>query len=285
MFFSVLGAIAGNIFSSLDAVFSKKALKISHLSEILYTALGEFGGLIISLVRIAVGSFDCSLLTFQVIGGIVLIVGIVTAYDYVEQYLYRKEKISTLMPYADLHLVFTIILWYIIFHDVSVISLIISIVAFAVVMVFTIDFKKLVFPRSFKQILLVQWLRTLELLVIWWLLLGVPDKEFFIIYQILVFVILLWPILWKKMYSWLRGMSAKFYGYVWASSLVGNLGFLLFLFVVGEFGIVLSILFSFLWTWFTLLCGYLIFKEKPSKKGIVMIVIITILVALGFYFK
>ncbi|MEI8091889.1 MAG: hypothetical protein WCG98_06855 [bacterium] len=106
----MLGAIAGNIFSSLDAVFSKKALKISHLSEILYTALGEFGGLIISLVRIAVGSFDCSLLTFQVIGGIVLIVGIVTAYDYVEQYLYRKEKISTLMPYADLHLVFTIIL-------------------------------------------------------------------------------------------------------------------------------------------------------------------------------
>lgn len=50
--------------------------------------------------------------------------------------------------------------------------------------------------------------------------------------------------------------------------------------MVGEFGVVLSILFSFIGTGVTMLFGFIFLKEKPSKKDIIMTIIIGILVGI-----
>lgn len=285
MFWSIVWAVIWNIFASLDEVFSKKALYISHIPKILFLVLGEFGGLVIACIWIAISSLDTSLLTLQAIWGVLLIVVIVQAYNYIDQTLHRKEKISTLIPYSNLNTIFSIIAGFLIFRDSSLVSLFISIAAFLIIIVFTVDFKRIAFPKRFNLILLVEILMTCEILITWSMLKDLPDKEFFSIYQIFVFFILLFPIIRRKMYASLKRVRLPFYGYVSLSSLAGNFSFLLFLFVVGEFGVVLSILFSFLWTGVSLLCWYLIFKEKPTKKEIIMTIVITVLVWLGFYFK
>jgi drug/metabolite transporter (DMT)-like permease len=64
-----------------------------------------------------------------------------------------------------------------------------------------------------------------------------------------------------------------------------NISFILYLFLVSEFGIVVSTLLSFLATGVTMLFGYLILKKKPSKKDIYLTIITTVLVGIGFYFK
>lgn len=86
-------------------------------------------------------------------------------YDYIDQSLYKEEKISVMMPYENLNSVFTIIAGYLIFKDASLIAVGISLVVIIITMAFSIDFKKFEFPRNMKKILLVQVLITLEMLL------------------------------------------------------------------------------------------------------------------------
>jgi hypothetical protein len=56
----------------------------------------------------------------------------------------------------------------------------------------------------------------------------------------------------------------------------------MYLLLVGELGIVMSTLLSFLWTGVTMLFWRIFLKEKPSIKNIVMVIIIAGLVILGY---
>lgn len=281
----MLWAIISNVLSSIDTVYYKKSLGVANLSNLLFSWLGELSWLLISVFLIIILWFDQSQLSWQTILWIALIIWVVTSSGYFDQALYRKEKVSDLLPYENLNSVFAIILWFLIFRDSSVISFVISIIAFFVTIWFSIDFKNLTFPRSMKFILIVQLLCTAETLLTWRLLKNVPDKEFYIIYEVLVIFILFLPILFKWALSQLKHIKAKFYWYRFGWSMAWNISFLLYLFMVGEFGIVMSILFSFIWTWITLLFGYLFLKEIPSKKDIWMTVIVAVLVAVGFIFQ
>jgi hypothetical protein len=278
-------AIVSNVLSSIDTVYYKKSLGLATLSNLLFSWLWEFSWLLISVFLVLILWFDQSQLSWNTVLGIALIIWIVTSAGYFDQALYRKEKVSDLLPYENLNSIFVIIIWFLIFRDASVISFVVSIIAFIVTILFSINFKKLTLPRSIRFILIVEILYTAETLLTWRLLKNVPDKEFYVIYEVIVIFILFLPILFKWILSQLKHIKPRFYWYRFGWSMAWNISFLLYLFMVGEFGIVMSILFSFIWTWITLLFGYLFLKETPSKKDIWMTIIIAILVAIGFIFQ
>jgi len=61
-------------------------------------------------------------------------------------------------------------------------------------------------------------------------------------------------------------------------ALAENFSFLLYLMIVGDFGIVISVLLSFLGNVFAIIFAYIVLKEVPSKKDILLNVLITVLV-------
>jgi len=76
-----------------------------------------------------------------------------------ERPIYREEKISTIMPYTNVNKILTIIASFFLFADVSIISLFITIFAIFVVIIGSINFKTLKFPKNIIIILINETIR------------------------------------------------------------------------------------------------------------------------------
>lgn len=279
-------ALFNNILSSLGTVFRKKSLLVARLPELLFRLFGEVNGLAIAVIVVAFSWFERSIfLNLRLIGGVVLILIIDLRYDYIQQWLYKEEKISTMMPYENLNCVFAIIVWYLIFKDASVVALIMSLLVIIITILLSVDYKKFEFPKNMKKILFVQILITAETLLTWYFLKDLSDQDYFIIYQIVIVILLLFPLFFKRLFGAIKRMNRKFLWFWSLSSTINNVSFLLYLFLLSEFGVVISTLLSFLGDGITLLFWFIFLKEKPSKKDILLIVITTVLVGIWFYFK
>lgn len=282
MFYSMRKAIVCNLLYSVNSICYKKSMSFAKLSEILFTRLRETWGLPLSLILIAIVGFDTSVISWQVILGVLLIIGVCNSYQFLEQKLYREEKLSNILPYADLNSIFAIIAGFLIFRDASIWSFIIAILAFFVIMAFSIDLKKLALPKTIKLILAIQLLIALETLLTGWFLKSVSDTDYYILYEIIVVALLFIPLLRKRSFKELKKTKAPFYGYLMGGALTSHLWWILYLFTVSELWVVMSVLLSFLGTGITMLFGRIFLKEKPTRKNIIMAVIVASLVGVGF---
>jgi len=279
-------AIFGNILQSFGTVFWKKTLLVSRLPKLLFRFFWEINGLVIAIIVMWLSWFERSIfLNMRIVGGVVLTLILDLWYDYIQQWLYREEKISTMMPYENLNCVFVIVIWYLIFRDASLIAVGVSILVIIITILFSIDFKKFELPKNIKKILFVQVLITLETLLTWYFLKDLADKDYFVVYQIVIVIMLLFPLLFNKLFGAVKKMGKSFLWYGSLSATANNISFLLYLFLVSEFGVVISMLLSFLGDGITILFWFLFLKEKPSKKEVLLIVLTTLLVGVGFYFK
>lgn len=279
-------AIVGNILSSVSTVLWKKTLLISRLPKIFFRFLGEMNGLIIAFVIIAIAGFDRNIFKDRkVIAGIAVILLIAIWYDYIQQWLYRKEKISSLLPYENLNSVFTIIAGFFLFKDASIISVGVWVIVIIITIWSSINFKDFERPKNLKSILLVQCLIATESILTWYFLADLWNKDYFILYEIIIIAILIIPVVIKGYLAKAKNTNTKFRGYETGQATGSNISFLLYLFLVSEFGIVVSTLLSFLANGITMIFGYIILKEKPSRKDIYLTIITTVLVGIWFYFK
>ncbi|MDR0860832.1 MAG: hypothetical protein LBO09_07890 [Candidatus Peribacteria bacterium] len=231
----MIWAIVNNILSSINRVCYKKALSFSKLSDILFSRMGESRGVPISLILVAVVGFDANVLTWIVLLGVLSSIGICTYSSVLDQKLWKQEKMSNILPYSNLKSVFAIIAGFLIFRDASVWSFVIAIVTFFVIMAFSIDFKKLTLPKSAKLILSIQLLGTVDTLLTGRLLKSVADVEYYVMYELLIAVILLFPILKQGAFKQLKTSTASLYTYLFGGSIFGHASWLLYLFTVGEF--------------------------------------------------
>ena len=274
-------AVLGNVLQSFGTVLWKKTLLISSLPRLFFRFLGELNGLIMCAIVIAISWFNRYLFfNVRVLGWIILVLIVDIWYDFIEQNIYREEKISTMVPYENLNCVFAIVAWFLIFRDASLLATGISLLVIIVIVFSSVNFKKFEWPKNLKKIIFVQLLITAETLITWYFLKSVSDQEYFILYQVVIIVVLLFPLMWN--FKVLRG---KFMAYQTISSTSNNISFLLYLFLVAQFGVVISTLLSFIGDGITILFGYIFLKEVPSRKDIILTVVTTVLVWLGFYYK
>ncbi|GHV23481.1 hypothetical protein FACS189428_7040 [Clostridia bacterium] len=154
--------------------------------------------------------------------GVLSSIGVCTLSSVLDQKLWKQEKMSNILPYSNLKSVFAIIAGFLIFRDASVWSFIIAIVTFFVIMAFSIDFKKLTFPKSAKLILSIQLLGTVDTLLTGRLLKSVADVEYYVMYEILIAVVLLFPILRQGAFKQLKTSTAPLYKYLFGGSIFGH---------------------------------------------------------------
>jgi hypothetical protein len=239
-------ALLANVLYSINAICYKKSMNFAKISEFLFTRLREFRGVVIAVIFILIFGFNPEIITWQLLISILLILAVFLTYSTRQQRLYREEKLSHLLPYENLHVVFTIIAGFLVFRDTSVWTFLIALLTFAVSMAFTIDFKKLTFPKQAKLLFLVQIFIALETLLTGRVLKTLSNIEYFIVYQGVIIILLTVILIAKRQFKDLKKTSFPFHAYMVGGALTSQVAWIIYLLMVGELGVVLSTLLSFL---------------------------------------
>jgi len=203
-----------------------------------------------------------------------------------EQEIYKKEKISTLIPFENLQKIFVVIVSYFIFWWTSVTTLLITIASIFVILGFSIDFKKYKLPTFFNTILVLNLIFALESLLTWYFLKVLNFQTFYSINYVVWFVFIVILILSKKEdIKLLLKQTKKFYTYRFFTSIFWNLNSVIYMYLISQLWMVITILLSFLSIWFKIIFAYFFLKEIPARKDIILTIILAVFIWCWYYFK
>lgn len=287
-------AILSTIFSSLANIFFKKSLKYN-----INLWNNDFLWLVLPLWVFLFAyfyidfQFDTQLyLDPKIVWLIFLSWLFFTVWKYFYASIFKVEKITYLLPYINLEKIFTIILSFYLFSDITKTTFFIIILTIVIIILFSIDYKNIKFSKnilifSFSQILYAIWN-----IIMWYVLLEVSKWgfwvswfSFLVTYLFIGVVIFFIPFLLLKWFLELKQVDSWFYVSRWFSSLLASFSWFLSLVVIANLWLSMSILLSFLGIFSTLFFAFFLLREIPTKKDIILTIIVMILISAWFYFK
>lgn len=204
--------------------------------------------------------------------------------DPINQQIYREEKISLLIPYQNLHKIFVIICSFFIFSDVSNISFGITIITTLVIFLASFDFKNKKLPRNFFKILFVETNVTIAILLGWWVVLKYWEINYFVIYTLIWASVYTTLVTYTHQISDFKNVDIRY----WWNRVIAWLwwvSWFLSLLVIKNLWLSMSILLWFIWIWITLWISYILLGDTPSKKNIILTIVVSLLIWVWYYFK
>lgn len=203
----------------------------------------------------------------------------------ISQSVYKVEKISLIAPYENLNKIISIIISFFIFSDVSITSVLISIGIIVIIFASSIDLKSMKFPKVLKVFSFNQVLVSINTILIGYLLLKITSIQYYILENTIGIWILFLILCYRREIFKIHTLPKKFYITRWLSWFFGSISSILGLYIVSKFWITMNILLSFLYIGFILIFSYFFLQDTPTRKSIVLSVVITLLVGVWFYFK
>ncbi len=275
-------ALISTFIASISDVSWKKSLSYGVRTRA--HALGSYPIPIVLCIYFVLSGFDFFSVTLIPISVILIIALLDIIKDPVNAQLYKEEKISVIMPYLNLSKVLVIIISFFLYKDVSNITFWITIFVILIIILASIDLKNKRFPKCFSKILFVETVRTVWILLWWWLLLRYSEVLYFNLYAFLYLI----PAVFLAYKSWqlwdILTPSLPFWWY----RIIGWLGWFswfLSLTVIKNLGLSISILLWFLGIGITLFVSYIFLKDIPSRKNILLTFTVAILIWIWYYFK
>lgn len=291
---NLLIAILSTIFSSLSNIYFKKSLKYNinlwnndFLWQILPLLLFLFVYFFVWF------NFDTQLyLDAKVISLIFLSLCFYTIWKYYYSRIFKVEKITYLLPYINLEKIFTVVFSFFLFKDITNTTFFIIILTIFLIISFSIDYKNIKFSKnilifSFSQLLyaignIIMWYVLLEVAK-WWL--WVSGFSFITTYLFIWVVLLFIPFLYFKWFLELKQTDSWFYTSRWISSILWRGSWFLSMVVIADLGLSISVLLSFLWLFSTIFFAFFLLKDIPTKKDIILTILVLILISAWFYFQ
>ncbi len=277
--------ILSTIINSVSTIFWKKALWMSNVSQYLFAIIWNTPWLLVFLIFLYLELINFDIFKdFEII--LLLFFWLVLSIIawFIQQKLYTINRISDLAPYDNLDKLFIIIIWFFIYWNTSILSLFIAILTVILISLFTLNFKKLRFPKSFWLIVLSKLLKSLEIIIIWYILLKYTFQTVTALEVIISFSIYL-SLLKISDYKAIKTLKKEFLFYRYLGSILSWIAYVISLFLISDLGLTIATLLWFLWLGFTLILSYFFLWDKPDKKNIILALIVFILVSIGYYFK
>lgn len=201
------------------------------------------------------------------------------------QNICRESKMSSILPFNNLSKVFSIIFAVLFLSDWTIYSLIICIAIIAILLLSQIDLKNYKLPKNILKILFMEITSSFMILASWYAIKEYWEFEYLSFY-VLFWVILLtttalylWEfktLIWQKSWFWKNKII---------SSIIFSIAFVLNLFVIWELWISMWVLLSFIFPAFVIVLWITMLWEEPSKKDIILNIIITSLVWIAYIIK
>lgn len=282
----MIWAIINTFLDSIADVLYKKALSISDIKSMIFQFTGEI--LAIPIVIVLIFIFDFNLKLFldpTIFGGFVVMTIFFLLGNNLWQYLYKNEKLSTLLPYFKINSFIVVILGFLFFKDASLISFLICIWAIILTTIFSIDYKDYTAPKNSFKIILHEIFKTIEYLIAIYILKNVSSVEYVILYQVYYSIVVLLIIAFQKDFKEFKKFNSHILKYRYMGYTLWFTSYFIDIFLLKEYWVIILTLFWFICSSLTIVIAYFFLKEVPEKKEIILWVLVTILAWVGYYFK
>lgn len=271
---------------SISNIFRKKAMVFKiQISAFWFMFFWILWWSTIFLILTALGKLNTEIFTVKYVWLTILISCIYISSTLISQYVYKREKISLLAPYENLNKILSIIIAFFLFGDVSVTSLCIALLVVVIIFCSSYNFKEKYIPKTIQIFGINQLLISINTIILWYVLLNISAIDFYMIEKIVAFTILFSIIFFNKDLFKMKTLSKWFLQTRITASLIWSLSYILSLYVISEFWITINILLSFIYLIFVLTLSYFILWDTPTKKSILVSILVVALVSLWFYFK
>jgi len=193
-----------------------------------------------------------------------------------EQYAYKNEKLSILVPYWEFKSIFTVIFWFLFFSDNSIISLIFTLLAGLVLIIWSINFKKISFNKYCLALIITSLFSTFKILLYWFILKSLAIYNIVFYNVLIVFFILLIISIINKEIQKLSKINIKKYKYLFLENLTRFFAWLLSLFIISELWIVQAVLVWMMYMVTSMIAASLFLGEEITKKEVFIASIVSL---------
>lgn len=276
--------ILSSILSSFSTIFWKKSLSHNCCSS-LFSIFGFSWFIFLGLYFLFNKNYDFSWFNQNILYITFLVIIIQFVTSRIWQYSYKNEKISTLTPYENINKIISIVLAFIIFWKISYLSFMLTLFWWIILILFSIDFKNLKFPKVIKIFTFQQILISINILIIWYILKQITSIDYYLLSNLIYLMFILLVIVLKKEYLWIKNLNKDFYKNRLISSFFWSISAIIQLILISSLWISVTILFSYLYIWFILVLSYIFLNDIPTRKNIILTIILSIIVWLWYYFK
>ncbi len=192
----MIRAILSELLNSISSIFRRKSLDFNAPKELFSLFYYSSWFLIVFILYIFwyLHIKHLSLLIFILILWIVVIWLILWK---INQTLYKRNKMSSLMPYQNISRIVVIIFWFLIYQDTSLITLIIAIITTIIIALFSIDFKNYTVSKDIKIYSVVQIINWIITLTIVYILKDIWNINYFL-YMYIIWIIFISSVVWYK---------------------------------------------------------------------------------------
>ncbi len=286
----ILWIITSLLNSITDSVW-KKAVLVSKLPQSLFSVFGPIPWIIIIYFLVFYKNINMNILyDYKILFIILFIASISYINTFLYINIYKKVKLSELLPYKNLDKIFIVLFWFIIFYWTknwsSFTSFLITLLTIFIIIFFSVDIKKISFSKHILQFFFVKFLEAVITLLVWYIFIKYTTIQYLWIETIIFLSItIIVSLIQKNSLKLLFTQKKEFYKYrIWAW-IIGWLGFIIWLYIIQTAWVLIATLISFIWLVFQILSIKFILKDNPEKKQVILAIIVMFMIWLWYYFK
>ncbi len=288
---NILFWLISALFASLWISNRKKAITLSTLPNTIYILLWPLSGFFIIWTIIYFSWVNMSIYSDY---GIIWLIWIIILLDIVANFLemdvYKKTKLSEILPYTNLDKLFIVLIWFFLFYwtknSTSITTLLITLLTIIIIAGFSIDFKKFKIPKTIISYSLVMLCRGISVLIVWYIFIKYTTIDYLSINMIFSFIwYLIIALILKNSFNSLFKQSKEFYKSRLISLILGWWWFIIWLYIVKEAWVLIATLISFVWLIFNILAMKFILNDTPEKKQVILAWLVTLLIWVWYIFK
>lgn len=279
--------------NALWMVLTKKILEKKEVWNNIQTFFSRFNHIIIILLLLMVPFLNLNIevtkeaLNFKNIS-LFLIWTIFLYVTYpLRRIAYANEKVSVLQPFSMLFQVFPIIFWFIFIASerINIITFIIALIASIVVILSSLDIKTLKINKYSLMVLLSSIIKSWTLFITIYFITILTPETLYLIESIAIIIISLILMFIKKEFWQFKLIKKDYFKLLNITNAIVVFSILIVLNMYLWLWVIMTSLFSLLYLAFVYIFWYIILKEIPNKKDILIAVFVVICVILGLYFK
>lgn len=206
---------------------------------------------------------------------------------YLRRTAYANEKVSVLQPFAMLFQVFPVILGFVFIASerANLITFLVAIVASFIVIIPNIEWKQFKMNKYSLMVLLSSTIKSWQIFIVLYFLTLFSPISFYFVESILIILISIFMILLKWEFSEIKKITKKYTKLLFSANLIAVISVLLVLTMYSTLWVVITSLLSLLYLVFVYMFWYIILKEIPTKKDVIIAILVSLCIIIWMLFK
>lgn len=283
--------IISTLFGSITDSIWKKAVEVSKLPQSLFAVFWPIIWILIVYCIIIYNDLSMSILTDYKSLLIILLIALIS---YINTFLYiniyKKVKLSELLPYNNLDKIFIVLFGFFLFYWTKnwtgIQSFFITLLTIFIIIFFSIDFKKISFSKDIIQFFIIKLIETTITLLVWYIFLTYNTVQYLSVETIMFLSItIIISIVQKNKLILLFTQEKNFYKYRLWAWIIWWIWFIIWLYIIQTSWVLIATLISFIWLVFQIFSMKFILNDTPTKKQIILAFTVMILIWVWYSLK